>query len=262
VEDVHGIVTVTLAIRDVTVSQQAHALLLEKLEELTHSNEDLRQFTYVASHDLQEPLRMVASFTELLSRRYKGRLDADADEYIHFAADAARRMRRLIEDLLAYLRIGSEQSARRPISSEEALQQALKNLARAVEESGAMVTHDRLPPIMADRRQMIQLFENLIGNAIQHRSTASPRVNVSAVKDGSGKWMFAVRDNGEGIQAQHFEKIFGVFQRLHTRAEFPGTGIGLAICKRIVERHGGSIGVESEVGRGSTFRFALPADGQ
>jgi PAS domain S-box-containing protein len=261
IDDSHG-VAVTLAIRDVTVQQQAQAQLLEKLEELNRSNEDLRQFTYVASHDLQQPLRMVASFTELLSRRYKGRLDADADDYIRFAVDGARRMQQLIEDLLAYSRIGSEGRAMRRVSSEEALRQALMNLARAIEESGAIVTHDPLPAILADKRQLIQLFQNLVANAIQYRSAASPRVHISAVRHEPGEWTFAVRDNGQGIEAQHFERIFGVFQRLHNREELFGTGIGLAICKRIVERHGSRIAVESEPGKGSTFRFALPADGQ
>jgi light-regulated signal transduction histidine kinase (bacteriophytochrome) len=171
-------------------------------------------------------------------------------------------MQRLLDDLLLYSRIGSEGGALRPISSQEALRQALENLARTIEESGALVTHDPLPTIMADRRQLIQLFQNLVDNAIQYRSTASPEVHISAVESGSGEWTFAVRDNGQGIEAQHFEKIFGVFQRLHSREELPGTGIGLAICKKIVERHGSSIAVESEPGSGSTFRFAMPADGQ
>ena len=252
---------VTLAIRDVRVRRRAEALLLRKMEELNRSNEDLRQFTYVASHDLQEPLRTVAGFTQLLSRRYKGRLDADADEFIAFAVDGAKRMQQLIEDLLAYSRIGTKGGALLRISSEEALERALMNLERTIAESGAVVTHDLLPTILADKGQMIQLFQNLVGNAVKYRGAATPRVHISAVEPRPQEWVFSVRDNGLGIERQYFEKIFGVFQRLHTREEFPGTGIGLAICKRIVERHGGSISVESEPGRGSTFWFALADEG-
>lgn len=255
-------IVVTVAIRDVTVRQQAAALLQQKMEELKRSNEDLRQFAYVASHDLQEPLRMVASFTQLLSKRYKGRLDAEADEFIAFAVDGANRMQQLIEDLLAYSRVGTDGKELIRTSSEDALQQAIRNLERAIEESGAVVTHDRLPTLLADRGQMIQLFQNLVGNAIKYRGTAIPHVHISATRKGLKEWMFSVQDNGLGIEAQYFEKIFGVFQRLHTREEFSGTGIGLAICKKIVERHGGTISVDSQPGHGSTFRFAFAGNGQ
>jgi PAS domain S-box-containing protein len=250
-------ILVTAAIRDITNRKKAEALLLQKVDELNRSNEELGQFAYVASHDLQEPLRMVASYTQLLSRRYKGKLDADADEFIAFAVDGASRMQRLIQDLLTYSRVGTKGKDFLDTSSEEALAQALINLRSAVEESGALVTHDPLPGVLADDMQLVQLFQNLVGNAIKYQSHGVPLVHVSAAKDRGKKWMFSVHDNGLGIDPLYFEKIFGMFQRLHKREEFAGTGIGLAVCKKIVERHGGSISVESQPGQGSTFRFAL-----
>jgi PAS domain S-box-containing protein len=255
-ESAEGIL-VTAAVRDITVRKQADANLLSKVEELKRSNEELGQFAYIASHDLQEPLRMVASYTQLLARRYKGKLDSDADEFIAFAVDGASRMQRLIQDLLAYSRVGTKGRDMVEISSEEALQQALINLRGAIEEKGALVTHDSLPPVIADDMQLVQLFQNLVGNAIKYQSSGIPKVHISAVKNGDNKWTFSVKDNGLGIDPQYFEKIFGMFQRLHKREEFDGTGIGLAICKKIVERHGGSITVESQPGQGSTFRFGL-----
>jgi PAS domain S-box-containing protein len=252
-------VLVTAAIRDITARIAAEAVLLQKVEELNRSNEELGHFAYVASHDLQEPLRMVASYTQLLSRRYKGRLDADADEFISFAVDGANRMQRLIQDLLTYSRVGTKGGELLESSSEAALMQALVNLRGAISESGALVTHDPLPTVLADGRQLVQLFQNLVGNAIKYQNPGIPRIHVSAVENGGKKWTFAVKDNGLGIDSQYFEKIFGMFQRLHKREEFAGTGIGLAICKKIVERHGGGISVESQPGQGSTFRFALAA---
>ena len=255
-ESAEGIL-VTAAVRDITTRKTAEANLLNKMEELNRSNEELGQFAYIASHDLQEPLRMVASYTQLLSRRYKGKLDSDADEFIAFAVDGASRMQRLIQDLLAYSRVGTKGRDLLDISSEEALQQALINLRGAIEEKGALVTHDPLPAVVADDMQLIQLFQNLVGNAIKYQNAGIPKVHISASRNGSKKWTFSVKDNGLGIDPQYFEKIFGMFQRLHKREEFAGTGIGLAICKKIVERHGGSISVESQPGQGSTFRFAL-----
>jgi PAS domain S-box-containing protein len=248
---------VTAAIRDITTRKKAEAHLLQKVEELNRSNEELGQFAYIASHDLQEPLRMVASYTQLLSKRYKGRLDADADEFIAYAVDGANRMQRLIQDLLAYSRIGTKGRELQDTSSEDALEQALMNLRGAIEAGGALVTHDPLPAVLADGTQLVQLFQNLIGNAVKYQSAGVPRVHVSAARKSGKKWIFSVRDNGLGIDPQYFDKIFGMFQRLHKREEFAGTGIGLSICKKIVERHGGTISVESQPGHGSTFRFAL-----
>ena len=250
-------ILVTAAIRDIATRKAAEAHLLQKVEELNRSNEELGQFAYIASHDLQEPLRMVASYTQLLSRRYKGKLDADADEFIAFAVDGASRMQRLIQDLLAYSRVGSKGKDLVDASSDDALKEALFNLRGAIEESGALVTHDALPTVLADKRQLTQLFQNLVGNAIKYQSAGVPQVHVAVANSDGNNWVFSVKDNGLGIDSQYFERIFGMFQRLHKRDEFSGTGIGLAICKKIVERHGGSISVESQLGRGSTFRFAL-----
>jgi len=255
-EGAEGIL-VTAAIRDITARRTAEAQLLQKVEELKRSNEELEQFAYIASHDLQEPLRMVASYTQLLARRYKGKLDADADEFIAFAVDGASRMQRLIQDLLAYSRVATKGKDLLETASEEALRQALRNLRGAIEESGALVTHDPLPFVMADETQLIQLFQNLVGNAIKYQGPGVPRIQVSAARNGEKRWLFTVQDNGLGIDPQYFEKIFGMFQRLHKREEFAGTGIGLAICRKIVERHGGSISVESIPGQGSAFRFTL-----
>ena len=250
-------ILVTATIRDISVRKKAAVVLLEKVEELNRSNEELGQFAYIASHDLQEPLRMVASYTQLLSRRYKGKLDADADEFIAYAVDGASRMQRLIQDLLAYSRVGTKGQDLVETSSGAALEQALVNLRGAIEESSAVVTHDPLPAVLADEMQLVQLFQNLVGNAIKYQRPGIPRVHISVAKNGGKKWDFAVKDNGLGIDPQYFERIFGMFQRLHKRDEFAGTGIGLAICKKIVERHGGNISVESQPGQGSTFRFAL-----
>src|SRR5580704_4313663 len=255
-------VLVTAAIRDITTRKVAEAHLLYKVEELNRSNEELGQFAYIASHDLQEPLRMVASYTQLLARRYKGRLDSDADEFITFSVDGANRMQRLIQDLLAYSRVGTKGKDLLVTSSEEALQRAILNLRGAIADSGAMVTHDPLPAVMADETQLVQLFQNLIGNAIKYQNPGVPRIHISAIKNGGGKWTFSVRDNGLGIDPQYFERIFVMFQRLHKREEFAGTGIGLAICKKIVERHGGEISVQSQPGKGSTFSFALTGSGE
>ena len=253
-------VLVTAAIRDITARKKSEAQLHEKVKELNRSNEELQQFAYIASHDLQEPLRMVASYTALLARRYKGKLDSDADDFIAFAVDGASRMQLLIRDLLAYSRVGSKGKDLVDTSSEDALQQAIRNLRGAIEGSGALVTHDALPSVMADEMQLTQLFQNLVGNAIKYRRAGVlPRVHITAAPNDAANWMFSVQDNGLGIEPQFFERIFGVFQRLHKREEFDGTGIGLAICKKIVERHGGAISVESALGEGSTFRFPLTA---
>jgi light-regulated signal transduction histidine kinase (bacteriophytochrome) len=247
-------------VRDITARTAAEANLRHKVDELKRSNDELGHFAYIASHDLQEPLRMVASYTQLLSKRYKGRLDADADEFIAFAVDGASRMQRLIEDLLSYSRVETTGSQIADTSSEAALEQALMNLHQAITDGGAVVTHDPLPQVQADETQLVQLFQNLVGNAIKYQESGTPRVHVSAVRRGAS-WSFAVKDNGMGIDAKYFERIFGMFQRLHKRDEFSGTGMGLAICKKIVERHGGSLTVESRPGRGSTFSFVLASTG-
>jgi PAS domain S-box-containing protein len=243
---------------DITERKQSEEHLVKTVGELKRSNDELQQFAYVASHDLQEPLRMVASYTQLLAQRYKGRLDSDADEFIHYAVDGANRMQGLIQDLLAYSRAGTNGKALREISSEKALKVALTNLQATIEESGAVVTHDLLPSITTDETQLAQVFQNLVGNAIKYRSAKVPKVHVTATKNGDKEWIFSVRDNGMGIDPQYFERIFILFQRLHGRKDFKGTGIGLAISKKIVERVGGRIWVESQAEKGSTFHFALP----
>jgi PAS domain S-box-containing protein len=248
---------VTAAIRDVTERKRVERLLAEKIEDLKHSNDELEQFAYVASHDLQEPLRMVASYTQLLATRYKGRLDPETDEFIAFAVDGTQRMKALIEALLAYSRVGMTGKATSEVSSEEALKEAIGNLQWAIVGSNAVVTYDELPTVTIANTQLVQVFQNLVGNAIKYRSAAVPHVHVSATKNGSGDWVFAVQDNGLGIDAQYFERIFVIFQRLHGREQFEGTGLGLAICKKILERQGGRIWVESQPGRGSTFYFGL-----
>jgi PAS domain S-box-containing protein len=245
-------------ILDITERERMEVALRQKTEELARSNEDLQQFAYVASHDLQEPLRMVTSYVQLLAKRYGGKLDVDANEFIDFAVDGAIRMRKLINDLLTYSRVGMQGKELSATDSEEVLAESVNDLKVTIEENGALVTHDPLPTVMADRPQLGQLFQNLIGNAIKFRRDEPPRIHISASRNGNG-WTFSVKDNGIGIAPEYSERIFIIFQRLHSRQEYAGTGIGLAICKKIVERHGGHIWVESEVGKGATFCFSLPA---
>jgi signal transduction histidine kinase len=237
---------------------RAQEQLAQKVEELARSNCDLEQFAYVASHDLQEPLRMVAAYTQLLAERYRGKLDETADRYIGYAVEGATRMQALLEDLLAFSRVGRNGFMRKPIDANVAIDEAQRNLMIAIKEQGVTVTRGTLPTIVADRVHLVQLFQNLIGNAIKFRGQDAPRITVAAEKQGED-WAFSVSDNGIGIAPEHRDFIFKMFQRLHTRAEYPGNGVGLAICKKIVERHGGRIWVESELGYGSTFRFTFPA---
>jgi len=244
---------------DITERKNAEEKLKETMAELERSNIELEQFAYVASHDLQEPLRMVASYTQLLARRYKGELDADADEFISYAVDGADRMQRMINALLVYSRVGTRGKRFEPTNCEAVLKHALDNLQMAVEESGAEVTHDPLPTVSADASQLLQLFQNLIANAIKFRSHEPPRIHIGA-KRKENDWLFSVKDNGIGIAPEFAERIFIIFQRLHPKSEYPGTGIGLSVCKKIVERHGGRIWVESELGKGATFYFTIPIE--
>ena len=256
--DEKGEITALLGItRDVTEKRKSEEALKETLDELTRSNKELEQFAYVASHDLQEPLRMVASYLQLIARRYRERLDPDADEFIGFAVDGATRMQKMINDLLALSRVGTRGKPFLPTDSGEALANALRDLGVAIEESGATVTHDPLPTVDADESQLTLLFQNLIGNAVKFRGDRPPRIHVSARREEDG-WVFAVRDNGVGIDPQYFERVFVIFQRLQAGGMSKGTGIGLAICKKIVERHGGRIWVESAPDEGATFCFTLP----
>ena len=246
-----------LEFRDRTAEKQVERELLQKTNDLLRSNRDLEQFAYVASHDLQEPLRMVTSYTQLLARRYGGQLSKEADEFIRFAVDGAIRMQALINALLTYSRVDTRG---RPLIETEtgvALDHALENLSLAIRESGAEIDRGPLPRVVGDPVQIMQLFQNVVGNALKFRSPdTAPCITIRAEKEGPF-YLFSVSDNGIGIAPQYFERIFTIFQRLHTREEYPGTGIGLALCKRIVERHGGSISVRSSPGEGATFFFTL-----
>ena len=227
-------------------------------EELTRSNRDLEQFAYVASHDLQEPLRMVAIYTQLLAERYKGQLDANADKYIQYAMDGALRMQTLVQDLLTFSRVGRGGNHPKLTDCNEAVQAGLKNLQASILPSGAQVHCGPLPSVLGDSSLLAQVFQNLVGNAIKFRGPEPPLIRVTAERQGK-EWVFSVADNGIGIAPEHAETIFVIFKRLHTCAEYPGSGIGLSICKKIIEQHGGRIWVEPQGGKGATFKFTLPA---
>lgn len=248
-------------VRDITGRKRAEQHLRALAADLERSNRELEQFAYVASHDLQEPLRMVASYTQLLARRYGDKLDDDADEFIAFAVDGALRMQELINDLLTYSRVGSRALELTSVDMGQVVDRVVADLSLAIEEADASVTHAGLPIVRGDALQMQQLMQNLIANGIKFRRPGVPPcVHVSAERDGN-TWTFSVTDNGIGIEPQYRDRIFVLFQRLHSRAEYPGTGIGLAICKKIVERHGGTLEVRSEQESGTTFEFTLPAGG-
>jgi signal transduction histidine kinase len=232
------------------------AELAERAKDLARSNSELQQFAYVASHDLQEPLRMVASFTQLLAKRYAEQLDNDARDFINYAVDGATRMQTLISDLLNYSRVGTQGKPLIPTDSEEVLKNVLESIKYAIEESGAVISHDPLPRVLADPLQLGQLFQNLLTNAIKFRGESPPHIRISTERKGDD-WKISVRDNGIGIAQEHADRIFVIFQRLHTKTEYPGTGIGLAICKKIVERHGGRIWIEPSPGGGTTFCFTI-----
>lgn len=245
-------------VRDITERKAAERALESKADELARSNQELEQFAYVASHDLQEPLRMVSNYTQLLARRYKDQLDTDANEFIDFAVDGAKRMQALIHDLLQYARVGTRGKEFRPAPAERIVADALANLSTTVDEAHAEIQLDPLPTLVCDAGQMAQVFQNLIGNAVKfHRPGERPRVRIGAAR-GAGVWTITVADNGIGIEPKYFDRIFQMFQRLHGHRDYPGTGVGLALCKKIVERHGGRMRVESAPGSGTTFSFTVP----
>jgi PAS domain S-box-containing protein len=247
---------ILLAIEDVTERKQVEARLMGAMADLERSNKDLEQFAYVASHDLQEPLRMVSSYTQLLAQHYEGRLDEKAKKFMNYAVDGAVRMQRLINDLLTYSRIGTQGKPLETTDTHAMLGEAIRNLATLIEEKHAIITNDALPTVMADASHLMQVFQNLISNAIKFQGENVPHIHVSA-QDKGLEWVFSIRDNGIGIEKQYADRVFVIFQRLHTRQEYPGTGIGLAVCKRIVERHGGRIWFESEPSKGSAFFFTM-----
>ncbi|MGR3310259.1 MAG: sensor histidine kinase [Candidatus Brocadiales bacterium] len=243
--------------REIVERKRTEKKLEQTAKNLARSNQELQQFSYVAAHDLQEPLRMVASYTQLLQQRYKGKLGSDADDFIFYAVDGAKRMQQLINDLLAYSRVETHTTPFKPIDSTAAFVRAVINLQAAIEKNGAVVTNDTLPIVMANDAQLVQVFQNLISNAIKFRGKEPPCVHASAEQK-ENEWVFSIRDNGIGINPQYVDRIFVIFQRLHGKTKYPGSGIGLAICKKIVEHHGGRIWVESEPGKGATFCFTLP----
>lgn len=244
---------------DSTERAEAEKALERISDDLRRCNAELEQFAYVASHDLQEPLRMISSFVQLLSQRYQGKLDQDADEFIAFAVDGAKRMQNLINDLLAYSRVGTHGNQFSSVSCESLLEEALTNLQVAIEESAAEISHDPMPVVHGDAAQLGTVFQNLLGNAIKFRAEEPPRIHVG-VQPQDNEWVFSIHDNGIGIDPKFTERIFIIFQRLNERTAYPGTGIGLSICKRIILRHGGRIWVESEPDKGATFYFTIPME--
>ena len=252
-----GVLT-SAAIRDVTQRKLDQDRLRQTAEQLRQSNLELQQFAYVASHDLQEPLRAIGTFCEMLRRRYQGQLDAEGDRWIEFVVDGAHRMQALVQDLLTYSRLESGAKPFAAVDVGEVFQRAKTNLGSLIDETRAEVTAGELPTVPGDALQLVQLLQNLVGNAIKFHGHEPPRVHVLAERSDEG-WHFAVRDNGIGIEPKFHDRIFDLFKRLHTSDRYPGTGIGLSVCRKVVQRHGGRIWVESAPGRGSTFHFTLPA---
>jgi light-regulated signal transduction histidine kinase (bacteriophytochrome) len=238
------------------LNRSLEEMVAHRTAKLTESNRELQHFAYIASHDLQEPLRTITSFVQLLAKRYQGKLDQDADEFIGFITDGALRMKVLINDLLAYSRVESKGKPFADFDCEKTLEHTLAGLRQAISESKAEITHDRLPILHGDEVQISQLLQNLIGNAIKFRGSEPPRIHIGCIEQ-SKEWQISVADNGIGIESRFFERIFDIFQRLHSREQYAGTGIGLAVCKKIVDRHGGRITVTSELGQGSTFAFSI-----
>ncbi len=246
-----------LSLNNVTERKRAEEKTAQLIIELRRSNAELEQFAHLAAHDLQEPLRMVACYVQMLKQRYKGRLDAEADEFIAYAADGAEHMSGMVNDLLLYSSLDKHFKPFQPADCQVMLEKACSNLKAAIAESGAEITHDPMPVVAADETHLVQVFQQLLENAIKFRSDEKPRIHISAVQKGK-EWVFSVRDNGIGIEPEYFERIFIIFQRLHARKKYPGTGIGLATCKKIIDHHGGRIWVESKPGEGSKFYFTLP----
>jgi len=256
-QKIDGLVAV---LNDITKLKMAEERLAQHAEELARSNSELEQFAYIASHDLQEPLRMVSSYCQLLKKRYYDKLEGDACEFIEFAVDGAQRMQTLIEDLLTYSRVGTRGEPFEVTDCNEVMETVTSNLQIAIEESAADIKCNKLPVTIADRTQLVQLFQNLICNAIKFRNGDIPKIRIHSKKE-NGRWVFSIKDNGIGIEAEFKQRIFEIFQRLHSKDKYPGTGIGLAICKKIVERHNGEIWLESQSDKGSTFYFTLPMNG-
>jgi PAS domain S-box-containing protein len=247
---------VLASIVDITERKGAEVLLQQKILELQRSNEDLQQFAYVCSHDLQEPLRVISNYTQLLARRYTGQLDESANDFIEFIVEATKRMQELINDLLLYSRVDTKGKEFDDTDCSKVVEMACANLKVAIQEAGATIDCDLLPTVQADSSQLLQVFQNLIGNAIKFRAEHPPEIHIS-VKDTGKSWTFVVQDNGQGFDMKYVDRIFIIFQRLHTKEMYPGSGIGLAVCKKIVERHGGRIWVESAPGSGSSFQFTM-----
>ena len=250
------IVGVVVALLSEQLSNREYKLN-DIIEDLKRSNEDLQQFAYVASHDLQEPLRAINSFSQLLEEKYKDKFDEDGKEYLYFITDGAQKMNNLIKDLLLYSRITTHAQPPTYNDLEVILKDALFNLHEAIKESGAIITYDTLPTLKVDKTQFLQLFQNYISNAIKFRREFPPKIHIGAMLE-NNMWIFSIKDNGIGIESKYFDRLYNIFYRLHTKEEYPGTGIGLPICKKIVQRYGGKVWVESELGKGSTFYFSIP----